>query len=166
MQKDKKHTLLIFNILISIIAFLIIILHLFFSKNEIVYVDNMKLFDGFNMTKEMKKIGEKQFLSQKNQLDSLLLKVQKSNPTDQELLMKQYVFGKENLNKATQQYAYIESQKIWKRIESYVQDFSKENNYSLIVGSEKKQDVLYASEDVDVTNELIAYINLKYEGSR
>lgn len=126
----------------------------------------MKLFDGFNMTKEMKKIGEKQFLSQKSQLDSLLLKVQKSNPTDQQLLMKQYVFEKENLTKVTQEYAYTESQKIWKRLESYIQDFSEENNYSLILGSENKQNVLYSSEDVDVTNELITYVNSKYEGSK
>lgn len=165
-QKDKKTILLVFSAITSFLAILLIVLHLIFSTKQVVYVDNLKLFDGFNMTKEMKKIGEKQFLSQKSQLDSLLLKIQKGNPAEQQALMKEYVLRKENLTKATQEYAYAESQKIWKRLESYIQDFSKEKNYSLIVGSDKRQDVLYVSEDVDITSDLINYVNSKYEGGK
>ena len=166
MQKDKKHILLIFNTIISSIAFLVIILHLFFSKNEIVYVDNMKLFDGFNMSKEMKKVGERQFNAQKLKIDSLYFKIQNSNADQQKVLMKEYVVLKQNFEQNNQQFAFEESQKIWKRLNSYINDFSSEKKYKLIIGSEKKGDVLYGDEKLDITNEIINFVNSKYEGAK
>ena len=165
MQISNKPILLIISFVLSVSAFLLILFQSFFLKSDVVYVDNMKLFDGFNMTKEMKKIGETQFLSQKKQLDSLFAKIQNSNPAEQKVLMKEFVVGKENLTKSSQEYAYAESQRIWQRLETYIADYSKEHNYSLIIGSEKKQDVLFASENADVTQELINYANSKYEGA-
>lgn len=158
--------MLITSIVISVSALLFILFQTFFATADIVYVDNIKLFDGFNMTKEMKKIGETQFNSQKAQIDSLYIKIQKSAPAEQQTLMKEYITRKESLTQFNQEFAFEESRKIWKRLEGYIGEFSKEKNYSLIVGSEKKQDVLYASDEVDITNELINYVNSKYEGAK
>lgn len=166
MQISRNSILLTTSIILSVTAFVLIVFQSTFMSKDVVYVDNIKLFDGFNMTKEMKKIGETQFLSQKTQLDSLFAKIQKSKSAEQQLLMKQYVTAKEDLTKSSQEFAYSESQKIWKRLEAYTKDFSEENNYSLIIGSEKKQDVLFASEDADITLELINYVNSKYEGAK
>ena len=80
--------------------------------------------------------------------------------------MKEYVGLKENLEQFNQQFAYEETQKIWKRLHSYVEEFSATKNYKLIIGSEKKQDVLYADPNVNITNELINYVNSKYEGAK
>ncbi len=145
---------------------LLFIFNTFFTTPDVVYVDNVKLFDGFYMTKEMKKIGESQFNTQKAKIDSLYITIQKSNPTQQQVLMKEYIALKENLEQFNQQFAYEETQKIWKRLHSYVEEYSAENSYKLIIGSEKKQDVLYADPNVDITNELINYVNSKYEGAK
>jgi outer membrane protein len=68
---------------------------MFWSDNKIVYVDNIKLFDGFNMTKEMKKVGEKEFNSRKSVLDTLYSKLQ--SPTiseeDNKIMMWQFIQG-------------------------------------------------------------------------
>ena len=126
----------------------------------------MKLFDGFNMSKEMKKVGERQFNAQKLKIDSLYFKIQNSNADQQKVLMKEYVVLKQNFEQNNQQFAFEESQKIWKRLNSYINDFSSEKKYKLIIGSEKKGDVLYGDEKLDITNEIINFVNSKYEGAK
>lgn len=103
---------------------------------------------------------------QKSKIDSLYSKIQNSNSEEQKILMKEYVVLKQNFEQYNQQFAFEESQKIWKRLDSYISDFSSEKKYKLIIGSEKKGDVLYGDEKLDITNELINFVNSKYEGSK
>ncbi len=166
MLPTKKDLLLYTSLFVSGLALLFFISTTFFTTPDVVYVDNIQLFDGFNMTKEMKRIGENQFNTQKEKIDSLYATIQKSNPAQQQVLMKEYVALKENLEQFNQQFAYEETQKIWKRLHSYIDEFSGENNYKLIIGSEKKQDILYANPNINITNELINYVNSKYEGAK
>ena len=162
----KKELSLYISILASILALLLFTCNTFFTTPDVVYVDNVKLFDGFNMTKEMKKIGEAQFNAQKAKIDSLYSKIQKSSPAEQQILMKEYVGLKENVERFNQQFAYEETQKIWSRLNSYIDEFSAEKKYKLIIGSEKKQDILYADEKLNITNELVNFVNSKYEGAK
>jgi outer membrane protein len=135
-------------------------------SKKIVYVDNVKLFDGFIMTKEMKRVGEKEFNSRKKSLEVLYSKLQsqKISEDEKKILMQQFVQGKEELEQLNQSFAIEETSKIWSRIQCYTTEFSQENKYQLVIGSQNKQSVLFADEDIDVTNELLIYINKKYEG--
>jgi outer membrane protein len=118
------------------------------------------------MTKELKLSGEKEFNSQKTHLDSLYLKLQSSeiSPQEKKILMQEFIQKKEELEQFNQIFASEQYSKIWARIKSYTSEFSKENKYKLIIGSENKSNVLFADEDIDVTNDLLTYINKKYEG--
>jgi outer membrane protein len=136
------------------------------SNNKVVYVDNVKLFDGFNMTKELKRIGEKQFNARKLQLDSLYVKLQSPaiSEKDKKSLMPQFIQGKQELEQFNQNFANTEVTKIWSRIHDYTDEFSKQHSYKLIIGSENKQAVLFADDDINITGELLSFINKKYEG--
>ncbi len=118
------------------------------------------------MTKEMKKEGEKQFNSKKATLDSLYLEIQREDLSGQtkEILMQEFVAKREEFDSFNKVFAQEESNKIWTRINSYTQQFSKDKNYKLIIGSSNQGDVLYADKSVDVTAELLQYVNKKYEG--
>ena len=166
MLKKITKKLPFINSVVIFLLFCVLAFPYFFTSEETVYVDNIKLFDGFNMTKEMKKIGEKEFNSRKMILDSLYSKLQSNtvSETDKKQIMPQFVKGKEELEQFNRNFAGEESLKIWARIHDYVTDFSKENHYKLVLGSENKNTVLSASDEVDVTNKLIYYINNKYEG--
>ena len=166
MQKNKIQILTFTNSIGLILLVFFLIFRSFFAFEEIVYIDNAKLFDGFNMTKEMKKVGEKEFNARKVILDSLYSKLQSNLVSDLEKkqLMPHFVEGKEELEQFNQRFAGEESLKIWSRIHDYINEYSKETNYKLIIGSQNKESVLFASEKVDKTNELLAYINKKYEG--
>ena len=152
---------------VLIVFLTIFLLFQFFKENKtIVYVDSVKLFEGFAMTKEMKRVGEKEFNSRKLLLDNQYSALQ--NPSlsflQKKEMMQQFVNGKEELEQFNQTFASEQSAKIWARIKSYTNEFSKDNNYQLIVGSDNKQMVLFADEKIDVTNDLLVYLNKKYEG--
>jgi outer membrane protein len=118
------------------------------------------------MTKELKNSGEKEFNLQKTRVDSLYTKLQTPgiSPSEKKMIMQQFIQQKEELEQFNQHFATEQSTKIWARIKSYSSEFSKENKYKLIIGSENKINVLFADENIDVTNELLTYINKKYEG--
>ncbi|MEZ0129133.1 OmpH family outer membrane protein [Flavobacterium sp. LBUM151] len=165
MIKNTQKALLICNVLlISVLIFFMLFNYL--KKNEIVYVDNNELFENFNMTKELKNSGEKEFNLKKAKVDSLYSSLQSPNlsSSDKKLLMQQFIQQKEELEQFNQYFAAEQSSKIWARIKSYSSEFSKENKYQLIIGSENKTNVLFADEKIDVTNDLLTYINKKYEG--
>jgi outer membrane protein len=164
--KYKLSPLYVVNgLLISVLAFFLLF-YFFKSNKEIVYVDATKLFDGFVMTKEMKRVGEKEFNSRKLVLDNLYSNLQSPtiSASEKKELMKQFIQGKEELEQFNQAFATEQTDKIWSRIKSYTSEFSKDKNYQLVIGSDNKQVVLFADEKIDVTNELLTYLNKKYEG--
>jgi outer membrane protein len=118
------------------------------------------------MTKEMRRAGEKEFNSRKSILDNLYSNLQSPSisASERKQLMQQFIQGKEELEQFNQVFGSEQSSKIWARIKSYTDEFSKNKNYKLVIGSDNKQTVLFADEKIDVTNELLTYINKKYEG--
>lgn len=118
------------------------------------------------MTKELKKIGEKEFANRKSNLDSLYSKLQSSNvsSSDKKNLMQEFIQKKEELNQFNDYFGAEQSSKIWTRIKSYSTEFAKENNYQIILGSDDKGNVLFAGESIDITDNFLTYINKKYEG--
>jgi outer membrane protein len=166
MLKNKLNLLFILNVLLVGLLVTYFVFRILEPDKKIVYVDNNKLFEGFTMTKEMKRVGDKEFNTRKIGLDLLYSKLQSQTilEGDKKTIMQQFIHGKEELEQFNQSFATEESSKIWSRIHGYTADFSQENKYQLIIGSQNKQAVLFADENVDVTNELLTYINKKYEG--
>ena len=166
MLKNKLNLLVIGNLFLIILIIGLFTFKVFEPNNRIACVDNNKLFDGFTMTKEMKRIGEKEFNTRKLILDSLYSKLQ--SPTisegDKKITMQKFIQTKQELEQFNKNFGAAESAKILSRIHGYVSEFSKENNYQLILGSQNKQTVLFAGAPIDVTNELLTYLNKKYEG--
>lgn len=169
MFENKFRILIITNI--ALFLLIVVGAATFFIANnspKIVFVDNVKLFDGFNMTKELKKRGEQEFNSRKKVLDSLYAALQQEGASEiqKEAITRELIAKKQEFEAFNQQFATEESAKIWSRINGYTSDFSKEKNYDFILGSENKRSVLFAKETVDITNELIIYVNKKYEGNQ
>ena len=136
------------------------------QKSKTVYVDNVKLFNNFSMTKELKNSGEKEFNFKKLKVDSLYSKLQYPgiSLSEKKIIMQQFVQQKQELEQFNQYFAAEQTTKIWARIKSYSSEFSKDKNYQLIIGSDDKQTVLFADEKIDVTDDLLTFLNKKYEG--
>jgi len=148
------------------------------DKNEIVYVNNTKVFNGFNMTKDLLKINQKTLDIKTKRLDSLLVNARK---IEQDLNAKNIITEKEKQAYATMQNRVVNennevkelqktisqdiSQQVWNRLNEYVKSFGKENNSTLILGTQGRGNIMYADEGIDLTDKFLEYANKKYEGN-
>jgi outer membrane protein len=130
-----------------------------------VYVDNIKVFNSFLMTKEMKTSGEKELNTRTKSLDSLYQALDNTaDPDKKQLLVKQIIAKKDFIENFQQNYPEEESVKIWNRIKAYGENFAKEKNYKLVLGMHPDMNIIYGEDSMNVSDEFIIYINSKYEG--
>lgn len=162
----KKFSFEIIIINFSISLFLIFYIF-FFNKDEkvIVFVDDVKLFNEFKMTKELFNDGEKRFKVMSVQLDSLYASLEEEKDLrKKDLILKEIVNKKQQMESFQLNYSKTNSKIIWKRISDYSAIFSKEKKYAIILGSQYEGDVIYGEVSCDVTKELLVFLNKKYEG--
>lgn len=128
-------------------------------------MDANKVFQSFKMTQEMKSLGEKRFKTQARAIDSLSILVETSNDVDnRRQLMMALIAKKDSLTAFEQKYISSQSERIWTRINEYSKLYAQAKSFDLIV-SNHPQILIYGTPALDVTTELINFLNKKYEGA-
>lgn len=156
-------------LVLGVIVFLVVYTMGLSEKKDLVYVDNIKLFNGFNMSKDLSNFHNKKIQEQTKVVDSLYQQFQLHIKAKSELETKktQLVLQQADQElKEMKQYVSSEvSQQVWSRLNAYIKEFSKENEYIAVLGTQGNGNVMYAKETIDVTKEILAYANSKYEGN-
>ena len=158
-----------FPLIISslVLGFLLILSIFLYKKNHttIIYIDNITVFNEFKMTKELIKEGDGIVQKQKQKLDSLYKIANDSkNDTSKNQIVKQIIEQKQTIDNFQNNFTTSNSEKIWKRINIYLKDFSQKNKLDIVIGVNKNGSVFYGKPDLDKTSEILAYINKRYEG--
>lgn len=135
------------------------------TVNSVVYVDNLKLFNEFKMTKELKEKGEKELKFKNDQLDSIqfLLKIAPDERT-KSLLMQRIIAHKQEVDEFESNFTQSNTDRIWSRMSLYSKEFAELNGYDFIISSDGGRSLLYGKKNKDVTLLLLNFINKKYEG--
>lgn len=159
--------------LLSIVNSIILVAIVFFlifsfadeKKPAIVYIDNIKVFSSFNMSKDLDRIHQKNLQKQKNTVDSIIAILQDPdiNKVNDEM-QHRFVFENNKLKEMGEYFTKNVSQQVWSRINSYVQEYGALNNYSIIMGTQGNGNIMYAQKDLDITDSFIDFANKKYEG--
>ncbi|WP_428741578.1 OmpH family outer membrane protein [Tenacibaculum sp.] len=149
------------------------------KKKTIVFIDNVRVFKEFNMTKELGRINEEKYKPELVAYDSLVKamsivesdlknknsKVDKKE-TEKYLDLKRRVSNKEKELEEIRIYVKNEiNKKVWTRLNAYVKDYGEENNFDLIIGAQGSGNIMYGNSTIDYTDEFINYANFKYEGN-
>lgn len=181
-KSDQSLTMKNKNIILILCSFLLgavlvfSLSYLLNKKDRIAYVNLSKLYNEFEMKKELesklmnvqqarKTIIDSMGLS----LDQLAMKVQTMKSDDplrvdferrrEELAYKQQDFEQDN-QALTEQY----TNQIWKQINQYVQEYAKTNNYDFILGGDGSGVLMYGNDSKNITDEVKNYINQQYKG--
>lgn len=147
-------------------------------KTRIAYVDNLKIFNDFNMTKELTKQNEEKYKPQIKTYDSLVNAI-KFLETDLQKLktipnkrkteyakLQKTVVEKDKELKQIQAYVQSEiSNKTWKRINEYIKSYGEKFNLDIILGAQGQGNIMYGKDNVNITEEFLKYANRKYEGN-
>jgi outer membrane protein len=175
MTKNKLSVFLIICIA-GIIAYLILTHK---PERKVGYVLIKELYTGFEMKKQMeqkfvqaKQKSDKTLEGLKFELNNLLKKIEaekeKNLATIEEFKKRKENFYQtkstleEENAKLTQQF----DEQILTQLNQYVKDYGIEQHYDLLLGNDGNGSLMFATEDLNRTKEVLEYINAKYNGTK
>jgi outer membrane protein len=137
------------------------------NEKKIAVVDAVKLFDSYNMKKELEEIAKNQLQTESKQLDSVsnaLNMAKATNKGDDEVkkLAYSYNYLKSKLENDYTQSNHDINEKIWKRLNPLLNEFGKMNQLHLVIGANGMGSVLYNDAFYDRTEEVIKFVNKRY----
>jgi Skp family chaperone for outer membrane proteins len=133
-----------------------------------VYMDLGRAFNEFGYKKEL----EQQLLgiqeNKKRALDSLsvLIRNKEAAGTPTAELKQEYTEKRRHFDEENRDYAAHFDQRIWTKLNELVELFGKERPYAIIFGSQGEGNIMYGKEDLDITDEVITYINQHYRDEK
>lgn len=152
----------------------------YMNKPKIAYVQLEKVYNSFDLKKQLEKKLETVLNSRKNILDSMEIRLKSSGAVidgmtqnnkersarieqfgllQQDYLMKKKLFDEDN-QRTVQNY----DQQTWEQINQFVKDYGKEKNYDFIIGGNGSGNLMFAKEAFDITEEVTAYLNERNKG--
>lgn len=156
-------------VIICVILLSITLYHFIFNKKEvsehkIVHIDNAKVFSEFSFSKDISKIGLEKITPQKRIVDSIYNLLQtKDGKQKTNSIQKEFIAQNEKLSQLGEEINNQTNFQIWSRINQYVTEYGKLNNYELILGATGNGNIMYAENSIDITDDFIIYANSKYE---
>ncbi len=145
-----------------------------FDKPKMAYVDLGTVFNEFAMQQELSGQLEQLNNTRQVQLDSLEVNLQRmaslpefnpEAPNTRFLQLRQdYLQRKEQYEQDSQRLVQEYDKQIWTQLNQYLNDFGQKANYSFVFGANGQGSVMFADAELNLTKEVISYINERYEG--
>jgi outer membrane protein len=165
---------------LAAIAFAAIV---YFNKNEIVYVDSIKLIANFEGAKVAKEGYEKKIAVWKANIDTLTMetnreaakyeKEKKGMSAREQKLSEQLIATKqqqlESYRQATVENASKEDQeitgKVFKEINDFLKQYGEQKGYEFIMAATNVGNIVFAKKGNDITDEVLEKMNAEYQST-
>lgn len=131
------------------------------SNKDVAYVDIYKVHQGFELQKIYSNYIKNYKDSAINNMDSYILSSNFDDSRNLEEIKNSYF---EQIQKNVALKTDSLNAIIWKRLNPLIQDYGRENKYKMIFGANGTGNLLYSDTSLDISNDLIIYINSKYNG--
>lgn len=139
------------------------------------FVQESKLYTGFEMTRELNKKLEATILAKNQILDSLKFSIKQlelqlnANKTDElfkqyELKKQEFLYKNQQFNEENQQLQQTYTEQSLIQINEYINKYGEMNDYDYIYGANGNGSLMYAKDKNDITEEVLVFINKKYQG--
>ncbi len=137
------------------------------NDKKIAVVDAVRLFNAYNMKKELEQKEKSKLQFMGKQLDSLsnMVNVAKASKNDVEIKRSLYAeaYVKDAIEKEYTDGNKSINEQVWKRLNPAIDEYGKQKGLRLIIGANGMGSVLYNDDYYDLTEDAIKYINKKYE---
>jgi len=177
-MKFLKNPYLNLTLLLLVLALLA---NSFFQGEKIAYVESSKLFNEYKASDIAKKAYESKSKQWKSNIDTLVSEVQveikkyergaaKMSPNEKEMARKLIDLKRQQLVdyqksievNAQQEYAKV-TQSVVSKINSFLLDYGKGHNYTMILIANQSGTIAYAKEHLDITELVLKEMNKEYE---
>lgn len=142
---------------------------LYLQQKKIAVVDAIALYNQFKMTKDLEAHNAKDLQGLSQAVDSLKGTLQvKSNDksTPEQEIRELYGFYMNAQQQLDSKYQELNNEiniQVWKRLNPLIDDYGKSKGLRLIIGANGMGTVLYNDDFYDHTQEVIKYVNQRYE---
>ncbi len=154
------------------------VISMYNHDTKLVYIEMGKVYNEFSLSKELNKGLEDVFKKRKLVIDSLYEDLRKQTQ-ELKFLEKKTINDVKRVAKLEEEYYYKQQEfekqnqttsaecdaKIWNQINQYIKDYGKSHDYTFMLGANGNGNVMYASESKNVTQDVIQYINNRYNGT-
>lgn len=133
------------------------------DTQDVVFMDNFKVFEEFEMKRDYDAMLEKELGTERSSLDSMARALESLKDQTElarkktELYEKQQLF-EQKFGELSDKY----TKEVYARLNEYIESYGKERGYKLIVGSTGDGNVMYVDTTVNVTEDLLKYVNKEY----
>jgi outer membrane protein len=131
------------------------------KNKKTAFIVNQRVFSEFLGKKELEKKLNDLKTNNNKSVDSLSFLIHRSNNS---VAVQTYQEGIDNIKLMEQQLSEQYTADIWKQINQWVNEFGKQNGYDFILGAAGNGSLMYANEANDITEEVIVFLNKKYQG--
>jgi outer membrane protein len=137
------------------------------------YIQSYDVYEAFDGRKELQQRFENEVKQEKIQLDSMKLYLEQMpvstnvSAEDQQRvkgLWTAYRHKQQNYQQRYDERSTYYNDQIWKQINTYVQEYGKEQGYRYIFGASGNGSLMYGSEGENISKAVIKFVNLKYQG--
>lgn len=163
-------------ILILIIAVCSVLVGYFIKPSaKINYVNTAEVFEKFNLKMELTKEYEKITLQKDEILNGMYMELEKINAAisseeDKALIAdytsKRNVYLEKKKEFETQNSILLNKYdaQVYAQLNQYVQEYGKKHDLDAIIGANGQGNLMYGKESINITGEVITYINNRYNG--
>ncbi len=161
---------------------LAVLYYLHFTSQKIVYVDSSRLINGYQGMIDARKAYQEKAQVWQTNIDTLASEVQeaireyeKENgqlTAKERQLSQELIRTKQNQlrdyqqamgDKAAQEDGQMTG-RVFEQINAYIKQYGAKKNYRIIIAATEYGNVAYATEELDITNEILAGLNKEYAG--
>ncbi len=129
------------------------------------FVLTQNLFQEFEGTKEFKAKMQPITEKQQSALDSLSKEIILAGRTPRaQELTRVYQELKSSYLEKNRQEELLFSENAWKQLNQYIEEYGKEKGYGFVFGATGNGGIMYAEKSLDLTGDVIKYVNRKYKG--
>ena len=136
------------------------------KQGKIGFMENARVFEGFEMKKDYDKRIEEDMSVETKLLDSLELQlgqvIQAGDSLKAYQLRRQHYVVEQRYNQKFQENSTKYTQEVNERLNDYIEKYSEEKGFDFILGSNGQGNVMYAKKEKNITDELIKFVNTKY----
>lgn len=159
--------MLVYSSLVVTFVF-VLTLQTLFSEENTAYVDLQKVYNSFKLKAELEAGYNQTIAEQSKKLDSLnLLLMSAKNDGQEELylsLKDEYQSYSDQLEISADNLSANLQNQIWTQITQFFTEYGEDHKLDFIFGAAGNGGIMYADEDLDITDEVIKELNDWYEG--
>jgi len=148
----------------------------YMSRPKLAYIECIKVFEGFKLKKELEAELSRITAARRITLDTLKnvittlqlqLENSKTKSADQSKILSEINMYKgqfKELETVNSNLADEYDTRIWKQLNQYIQDYADKKGFDIIFGAKGDATIMAAKIKYNKTDELIEYVNNKYDG--